>query len=109
MLDRALEVIDDHPREREALVVVLADQVARLQQLVDALQRQEARLRDHDQAGRASQRVEGLHTEARRTVDEHDLVPLDLLELVAQHELVRRRAARSLEARAVSAGATSKP
>ena len=74
MLDRTLDTVDDHAGEHERAVVVGAHEIARLEQFVDALQREEARLGHDDEMRRSSKGVQGEHAEAWRAVDQHDVV-----------------------------------
>ena len=94
MLDRTLDTVDDHAGEHERAVVVGAHEIARLEQFVDALQREEARLGHDDEMRRSSKGVQGEHAEAWRAVDQHDVVVGYPLQLAPQYEFVGGRAPR---------------
>jgi len=58
VLEGALTAVDDHAGQIEITVVVLADRVVCVEQLQDALKREEARLRDNDQPRHGRQGID---------------------------------------------------
>jgi hypothetical protein len=77
------DAADDYSSELEPRVVVGADELARTQQLLGALEREERRLGHDHEPVRGGERVERQHAEARRAVDQRDVVVVDPRELVA--------------------------
>jgi hypothetical protein len=94
VLDRALPAVHDHARQLEAMVVVLADQVVRVEQLLDALEREEARLGHDDELRGGGEGVDRQKPETRRAVDEHDVTRVQLMKVATQDKFIRRSPSR---------------
>jgi nucleotide-binding universal stress UspA family protein len=109
VLECALPAVHDHARKVEALVVVHADQIVRIEKLLGALEGEEARLGDHDQPGCGREGVDRQETETRRQ-SMSTMSPTSTFwswrRRMNSSAVVRRD---SREASAVSAGASAKP